>query len=161
MKKDQIIFNIFFVLIILLLLSFQARDVFAETTVSGNVVENSTWTKANSPYKIVDTLQVFNDITLTIEEGVEVRIAGAKLIKIAGTLVVNGTNINPVIFTSLDADKWGGIEFIDSPNSQINNSIIENAGSAVSLQGISVVLMVGNIFKNNVYPRSVTVSSVI
>ncbi|MDP3956248.1 MAG: S8 family serine peptidase [bacterium] len=117
--------------------------------VSGNITEDTTWTLAGSPYEIVDTLQIFDDIILTIEEGVEVKIETGKLIKIAGTLIVNGTNINPVTFTSLGIGKWGGIEFIDSNNSQINNSIIENAGRAVDLKGISVVPMVGNIFKNN------------
>ncbi|OHA95768.1 MAG: hypothetical protein A3C63_02060 [Candidatus Zambryskibacteria bacterium RIFCSPHIGHO2_02_FULL_39_82] len=126
-----------------------ANQAHAETEVSGNITSDTTWTSANSPYNITDTLQVFNGAILTIGGGVEVKTATGKLIKIAGTLIVNGTNINPVTFTSFGIGKWGGIEFIDSNNSQINNSIIENAGRAVDLKGISVVPMVGNIFKNN------------
>lgn len=126
-----------------------ANQVHAETEVSGNITTDTVWTLVNSPYKIVDTLQVFNNVTLTIEEGVEVKTAKDKIIKIAGTLIVNGTNINPVTFTSLGIDKWWGIEFIDSNNSQINNAVIENALRAVDLKGLSVVPMVGNIFRNN------------
>ena len=128
---------------------FFSNSVYAETEVSGNITSDTTWTSANSPYQIVDTLQIFNGVALTIEEGVEVKVATSKIIKIAGTLIVNGTNVSPVIFSSLSTGKWGGIEFIDSSNSQINNSVIENANRAINLKGISVVLMTGNIFKNN------------
>lgn len=121
----------------------------AETEISGNITSDTTWTSVNSPYNILDTLQVFNGATLTIQEGVEVKTAKSKIIKIAGALIVNGTNINPVIFSSFGIDKWQGIEFIDSNNSQINNSIIENAGVAIDLKGISEVSMTSNIFRNN------------
>jgi hypothetical protein len=121
------------------------------TTVSGNITEDTTWTLANSPYIVVDTLQVFNGVTLTIEGGVEVKTTKDKIIKVAGTLIVEGSYRDPVLFTSFGIDKWGGIEFIDSNNSQIEYSIIENAGRAVDLKGISVVPMVGNIFKNNTW----------
>lgn len=139
-----------FVIIILALGCFPFFDsAHAMTEATGNITNNTTWTSANSPYQITDTLQVFDGATLTIEDGVEVKTAKNVTIKIAGTLMVNGTNINPVIFSSLGSDKWGGIEFIDSANSQINNSIIENANRAIDLQGTSEVLIVGNIFKNN------------
>lgn len=148
MKKQ---FSTFLIPIIFLTFGVfvSAKQAYAETEISGNITSDTTWTLANSPYKIVDTLQVFNGATLTIKEGVEVKTATGKIIKVAGTLIVNGTNINPVTFTSLGINKWQGIEFIDSNNSQINNSIIENAGVAIDLKGISVVPMVGNIFKNN------------
>jgi hypothetical protein len=148
MKKQ---FSTFLIIITFLTLGVFVfvNQAHAETEVSGNITTNTVWALVNSPYKIVDTLQVFNDATLTIEEGVEVKTAKDKIIKIAGNLIVNGTNINPVTFTSLGIDKWWGIEFIDSNNSQINNSIIENAVRAVDLKGLSVVPMVGNIFKNN------------
>lgn len=141
-----------FVIIILALGYFSFFDsANAMTEVTGNISSDTIWTSANSPYQITDTLQVHNGATLTIENGVEVKVATNVIIKIAGTLMVNGTSLNPVIFSSLGSDKWGGIEFIDSANSQINNSIIENANRAVDLQGISEVLIVGNIFKNNAW----------
>ena len=147
MKKQFIIFSI--IIFSTLGCFFFSNSVYAETEVSGNITSDTTWTSANSPYQIVDTLQIFNGVALTIEEGVEVKVATSKIIKIAGTLIVNGTNVSPVIFSSLSTGKWGGIEFIDSSNSQINNSVIENANTAINLKGISVVLMTGNIFKNN------------
>lgn len=147
MKKQ---FTIFLIILFLLCISF-ANSAYAETEVSGNITSDTTWVSVNSPYNILDTLQVFNGATLTIQEGVEVKTGKSKIIKIAGALIVNGTNINPVIFSSLGIDKWQGIEFIDSNNSQINNSIIENAGVAIDLKGISEVPMMGNIFRNNTW----------
>jgi len=42
----------------------------SQTTVSGGIYSNTTWTLANSPYVITGNIVVFPAATLTIEPGV-------------------------------------------------------------------------------------------
>ncbi len=46
----------------------------SQTTVSGGIYSNTTWTLANSPYVMTGNIVVFPSVTLTIEPGVEVRV---------------------------------------------------------------------------------------
>ena len=45
----------------------------ALTNVSGGIYSNTTWTLANSPYIVTDTVVVFPGVTLTIQAGVTVK----------------------------------------------------------------------------------------
>jgi len=45
----------------------------AQTYVSGGIYTNTTWTKANSPYVVTDTIVVFPGVTLTLQPGVIVK----------------------------------------------------------------------------------------
>ena len=45
----------------------------AQTNVSGGIYANTTWTLANSPYIVTDTVVVFPGVTLTIQPGVTVK----------------------------------------------------------------------------------------
>lgn len=64
---------------------------------------DTTWTVANSPYVLVDTVTVAVEATLTIEPGVEVTFQGGG-IEVLGALVANGASEAPVSFTSALAD---------------------------------------------------------
>jgi len=125
-------------------------EVISGTIVDGIINSNTTWTAANNPYIILnEDLQIAQDVTLSIEEGVIVKANPDRMIKVAGNLNANGSGGSPVKFTSLGSSKWRGIEFLDSPNSSINNTIIENAERAIDLNGLSLVNFVGNIFRYN------------
>lgn len=115
--------------------------------IKGNIQEDTTWTKDESPYVITDDLQIFDNVKLTILEGTHIKIVDNAKIRVAGELEAIGTNESPVLFSSYDL-KWDGIEFINS-NSIIKNSLIENARQAINLTGNSVVLIDGNVFTNN------------
>jgi len=45
---------------------------YSQTEVSGNISSDTKWTKANSPYLILDDLTIFGGVTLEIESGVTV-----------------------------------------------------------------------------------------
>ena len=125
-------------------------EVISGTIADGIISSNTTWTIDNSPYIIInEDLQIAQNVTLSIEEGVIVKANPGKKIKVAGNLNTNGSEGLPVKFTSLGSSKWRGIEFIDSPNSNINNTIIENAEQAINLEDTSLVNFVGNVFRYN------------
>src|SRR5680860_1625568 len=95
MKKQFAILSI----LILVLLSFtmSAEQTNAETNVGGVISTNTTWTLANSPYIITDTIQIPTEITLTIEPGVVINKPTA-----GDMFLLNGT-IYAVSYTHLRA----------------------------------------------------------
>src|SRR5262245_11727192 len=93
--------------IIFLLLFSIARG---QTNVSGGIYVNTTWTKSNSPYIVVDTVVVFPGVTLTIEPGVTVKFADNKRIEVRqARLIVEGTITDSIIFTSNSSNPTSSI----------------------------------------------------
>ena len=86
-----------------------APSAFAETTVSGVIDTNTTWTLANSPYVVDNDLSI-DSATLTIEPGVVVKVAPFASIALDqdGTISAIGTPTNKIYFTSLVDDEIGG-----------------------------------------------------
>lgn len=100
--------------LLFVLCSFSA---FAQTTVSGGIYTNTTWTKANSPYYVNGNLVVFDEVTLTIEPGVEIQVEDNVLIEIRnGRLVALGTATDSIIFKispdilATQVRQWEGIK---------------------------------------------------
>lgn len=77
------------------------------TEVSGTIDQNTTWTKANSPYIVNGSVTVSPGVTLTIKPGVVVKFLGTNL-TVYGTLIADGTSDQPIYFTSLKDDSVGG-----------------------------------------------------
>jgi hypothetical protein len=86
----------------------------AAANVSGNIIADTTWTKANSPYLVTGSVFLSGGITLTIEPGVEVRFAGNYSIEIDGIFIARGTADAPIIFGSATDQYWGNIYFRDA-----------------------------------------------
>jgi hypothetical protein len=81
------------------------------TIVSQNIVTNTTWTKAGSPYTISGACcAVEKDATFIIEPGVQVMVSPDRIFRVRGTLVADGTANEPIIFTGAtkEAGSWGG-----------------------------------------------------
>ncbi len=87
-----------------LLLVFPVKTVLAnETTatqISGNIVNDTKWTKENSPYILLEDVQINAGATLTIEPGVEVRGNGYSIVNY-GNFVAVGTEEEPIVFDTL------------------------------------------------------------
>src|ERR1035438_7891798 len=82
----------------------------AQTNVSGGIYSNTTWTKANSPYIVTDTVVVFPGITLTIEPGVVVKFNDHKYIEVRNaTIISNGNAVDSITFTSNSSSPTPGI----------------------------------------------------
>ncbi|MES2396926.1 MAG: T9SS type A sorting domain-containing protein [Bacteroidota bacterium] len=72
-----------------------------QTNVSGGIYTNTTWTLANSPYIIVDTVVVFPGVTLTIQPGVQVKFNDSmRLENRQANIIAIGTITDSITFTS-------------------------------------------------------------
>jgi hypothetical protein len=119
------------------LVILNTRIVQADTEVGGPIISDTTWTAANSPYIVVESVEVWEDVTLTVEPGVTVKFDAEKKLQVSGELIGQGTENNPVTFTSNRADPapgdWGNIEFtttavtttMDSEGNYISGSILQ------------------------------------
>jgi len=117
------------------LIVFLASAALADTTVSGNIQTDTTWTLVGSPYIVNSTVYVYGTtttpVTLTIEPGVVVKFGASGSLQIGystnkGALVAQGTSSNRITFTrSGTSGNWGGISFQDGTVDE--TTIIENA----------------------------------
>ena len=88
-------------LITVLLIMIVALSIFATSTTYGagtsnDITSNTTWTKINSPYAVAGTITVKSGATLTIEAGAMVNIAQGGSLRVDGTLIALGTNIDNI-----------------------------------------------------------------
>jgi RHS repeat-associated protein len=77
---------------------------------NGTVMTNATWPLAGSPYVIQSDVHVASGVTLTIAAGVVVKfMPGTSLyVREGATLLANGTEQQPIVFTSVRDDAYGG-----------------------------------------------------
>ncbi len=82
-------------------LVFIAPFCLAQTFVSGGVFSNTTWTKANSPYILTDTVVVFPGVTLTIQPGTTIKFDSLVMLEVRqARIVAAGTSVDSITFTS-------------------------------------------------------------
>ena len=114
--------------------------------VRSEMLKTTTWTK-EKPYLVYNYAFVDSCQTLTIEPGCTIYFHKNAGLFIKGTLIVDGTPGDPVVFKgdrmessyANEPDQWNGITLLSgSHNNLINHSIIRNA---------NIGLQVGNIEK--------------
>ncbi len=87
------------------------------------VVNNETWTEAQSPIYVKEDIVVQG---LRIEEGVEVRVRAGFGITVSGKMVVAGSEDKPVVITCAGVARagcWKGIKFADSQEGSSFNNV--------------------------------------
>ena len=121
--------------------------IWAETIINSDITSNTTWTASGSPYIIQANIQVEGNppVVLTVEAGVEVKFDGNYRIEfgdntyssLKGGLIVEGSSLNPVLFTSNAVTPapgdWQYLAFrnyaVDSL-CQVSYAILEYGGSS-------------------------------
>ena len=104
-----------FIFLLLILLPIRLE---AQTDVSGLTVplnSTATWTVSGSPY-VVRTGRVLVRGDLVIEPGVVVKFDQGAYMEVSGSLRAIGDQDNPIVFTSLKDDEYGGDTNGDGPS---------------------------------------------
>ena len=113
---------------------FSGTITYGETYISGNIATDTIWSKSNSPYIITGVVQVYPNVTLTIEPGVAIKFNSMAGLKIGGEVVARGTDNDPILFTANTTAPWGNIEFakgsigavFDVQGNYLSGSVLEN-----------------------------------
>jgi Secretion system C-terminal sorting domain len=95
--------------LLLLVLLLWGQFCRAQTYVSGGIYADETWTLANSPYVVTDTITVFPGVTLDIEPGVTVQVGDSMLIEVRGRMNAIGSVGDTIRFTSSSSSPFKGI----------------------------------------------------
>lgn len=110
------------------------------------ITGNVTWNQM-LPYVIIGGIEIDTTATLTIAEGTKIFLHADAPFLVDGTLKINGTKDQPVIFSGDRLDKdykdlpgsWPGIYFRGtSKNNSLKHTIIKNANNGVVAQGLSL-----------------------
>lgn len=97
------------------------------------ITGTETWTRANSPHRVPQSLQISNAGRVTIAPGAAVCFDPGVTLYVhnGGRLIARGRDTAQVLFTARDpARGWSGIQFFSSPGapSYLTNARIEHAG---------------------------------
>ena len=107
MKSFFKIFSVSFLFLTIVCFLLPA-SAFAEVFISQNITEDTIWTKAQSPYLVLNKITVSREATLTVEPGVVVKFKEDSSIKIFGSINAMGNQTDKIVFTSYYDDEYGG-----------------------------------------------------
>ncbi len=120
----------------------QNANFLSNRLIAGNVA----WTN-NLPYVILGSIRIDTTATLTIQPGCKIYAHADAPFIVDGTLIINGTKNNPVIFTGDRLDEgykdlpasWPGIYFRgSSKNNVLTYAVVKNAYQAIVTEKPSV-----------------------
>ncbi len=120
----------------------------AVTYVGTDIVTDTTWTLANSPYRLTKSIGVAWGVTLTLEPGVKVDFDRWELL-VSGTLLARGASDNKIVFYSASSYETSiGVTLTYTSKGTV--SVIENAvfsGTGLTIEGSSANIS-NNYFAN-------------
>ncbi len=121
----------------------------AATEVGGILSSNTIWSEENSPYRVINTVQIPSGVTLTIEPGVIVTVSsGIDMFLIHGKLSAHGTSGKKITFIGSESssklfnvDKSGYDAFVDLDHCVIKDgySMFWGGHGSLSLRNSEVI----------------------
>jgi len=111
---------------------------YAQTNITGSFTANTTLTEANSPYTIVNSIDINAGVTVTIEKNVIIKFNSGRYLQVFGTLNAKG-----VLFTANSSTAkgfWDGI-YVSNENSasvgnvNLDSCTVEYAGNLYVRKG--------------------------
>jgi uncharacterized repeat protein (TIGR01451 family) len=133
---------------------------------NSDIITDTVWTAAGSPYLITGTVTIIPGVALTIEAGVSVLGAGSGYPLLAvvedASLVVQGTADSPVTFSSQvnsGPGDWASL-FIGG-SAMIDHALFENSYFNLEIEGESggPVIVANTVFSRSVYGLSVAINA--
>ena len=131
-----------------------------DTSVSGDIITNTTWTLANSPYVLTGDVVVTHGVTLTVEPGVVVKGQDNTELRVLGHLAAIGTVTQPITFTSstdTGPQQWAGLVF-DGGTGDLRHVTVRYGGDGGN-SGLSTAWSGSNIAVKNVVTGQVRIES--
>ncbi len=94
---------------------------------------SDTWKNNGVPYRMTGGFAIYDGHTLNIDPGVEIQFSGLSTLKIEGKLFANGTETEPILFTTSNTSPavghWGCLYFYNADDtSRVNHTILEYGG---------------------------------
>ncbi|MFA4906648.1 MAG: right-handed parallel beta-helix repeat-containing protein [archaeon] len=120
--------------------------------VSGVITDNTTWTKANSPYIMNGDFGIDTDITLTIEAGVEIRFDGLYNFNIYGNLIVEGTSSDTVLIASvadLSPGLWSKLNFAQNSTGELHYLKLQGSQEGIYAGSASALSIDNSLIEQN------------
>lgn len=125
------------------------------TYVEGPIDIDTVWTLVDSPFVISGNVTINENVTLTVEPGVEVRFGGKFSIIVNGRLIANGTEKKPITFTSnkesLEIGDWETILFngTGQPKSWLTHCVVEYGTYGVTTMAGSSLTVYNSVLRLN------------
>ncbi|MAV70765.1 MAG: hypothetical protein CMG04_08600 [Candidatus Marinimicrobia bacterium] len=112
--------------------NFSAIFLLSEEVVLPDLITQNTILTNNQPFAVLSDLEIPEGVTLTINEGVEIRMPENGNIIIDGKIVINGSKEEPVQINShisVGDNRWGAICFNNSTDTSFVSNLKISGGS--------------------------------
>ncbi len=116
--------------------------VWAQLQQGGTITTATTWTIGDSPVTVTDSITIAEGATLTIDPGVEVRFSSQTALVVAGVLIADGSESDPIVLTSASGNPepgdWAGVTFenLSNAGSVFRHVTVEYAGFGATNSGV-------------------------
>ncbi|HJZ49158.1 MAG TPA: hypothetical protein VKE41_18400, partial [Roseiflexaceae bacterium] len=126
----------------------QAGRATQATPINSDIVGDTTWSIAGSPYQVTAPIRITNTATLTIEAGVEITFAAGAGLRVEGGLNAQGTQARQVRMVGDNGAIWQGLTAAQpTRNLALQSVTIQNAlaGLAIRQQTTPIVATSGRV----------------